>query len=90
MGNPKFFWQLCLVLGQAPTTFPGGKGKKISTKDIKNSTQKYPQNYIAVYIFSGMGFALLAHVPAITGIYMAFYQNLIYTIFATSRHNSMG
>ncbi|KAB7502826.1 Prestin [Armadillidium nasatum] len=38
----------------------------------------------------GMGFALLAQIPAICGIYMAFYQGLIYVFLGTCRQNSMG
>lgn len=37
-----------------------------------------------------MGYALLANVDAIYGIYTAFFPVLIYCIFGTSRHNSMG
>ena len=43
-----------------------------------------------MYAKLGMGFALLANVPAINGIYMAFYPVLIYAILSTSMHNSMG
>ncbi|KAF2360573.1 SLC26A/SulP transporter [Trinorchestia longiramus] len=38
----------------------------------------------------GMGFSLLANIPAIAGIYMAFFPVLVYAFFASSRHNSMG
>lgn len=37
-----------------------------------------------------MGYALLGNVPPIAGIYMAFFPVLVYVIFGTSRHNSMG
>lgn len=39
---------------------------------------------------TGIGYALLGHVPPIVGIYMAFFPVMIYFIFGTSRHNSMG
>lgn len=38
----------------------------------------------------GMGYALLGGVPPIIGIYMAFFPVLIYVLFGTSHHVSMG
>ncbi|XP_058834299.1 solute carrier family 26 member 10-like [Topomyia yanbarensis] len=43
-----------------------------------------------MHIPQGMGYALLANVPPIMGIYMAFFPVLVYFILGTSRHNSMG
>jgi solute carrier family 26, other len=43
-----------------------------------------------MHIPQGMGYALLGNLPPIVGIYMAFYPVLMYVIFGTSRHNSMG
>ncbi|EDS30037.1 conserved hypothetical protein [Culex quinquefasciatus] len=43
-----------------------------------------------MHIPQGMGYALLANVPPIVGIYMAFFPVLIYFLLGTSRHNSMG
>lgn len=37
-----------------------------------------------------MGYALLANVPPIMGIYTAFFPVLAFFLFGTSRHNSMG
>lgn len=44
------------------------------------------------YIFkiTGLGYALLANVPAIVGIYMAVFPVIPYIFLGTSRHNSMG
>ena len=38
----------------------------------------------------GMAYALLASLPPICGMYMAFFPVLIYALFGTSRHCSMG
>nr|CAH7743793.1 unnamed protein product [Callosobruchus chinensis] len=43
-----------------------------------------------MHIPQGMAYALLANVPPIVGIYMAFFPVLVYFVFGTSRHNSMG
>ncbi|ETN66328.1 sulfate transporter [Anopheles darlingi] len=43
-----------------------------------------------MHIPQGMGYALLANMPPITGIYTAFFPVFIYFLFGTSRHNSMG
>lgn len=43
-----------------------------------------------MHIPQGMGYALLGNLPPVIGIYMAFFPVLMYVIFGTSRHNSMG
>ncbi|XP_049879425.1 solute carrier family 26 member 10 isoform X2 [Pectinophora gossypiella] len=43
-----------------------------------------------MHIPQGMAYALLAEVPAIVGLYMAFFPVLIYVLLGTSPHISMG
>ncbi|XP_069999159.1 prestin isoform X3 [Penaeus vannamei] len=43
-----------------------------------------------MHIPQGMAYALLANLPPINGIYMAFFPVLIYAFLGTSRHCSMG
>jgi solute carrier family 26 protein len=45
---------------------------------------------VAMFHLPGMGHALLANLPPVVGIYMAFFPVLAYVIFGSSRHNSMG
>ncbi|KAK9754976.1 Sulfate permease family [Popillia japonica] len=43
-----------------------------------------------MHIPQGMAYGMLGNVPPITGIYMAFFPVLIYFLFGTSKHNSLG
>lgn len=43
-----------------------------------------------LFIFKGMAYGLLGNLQPIVGIYMAFFPVLIYCIFGTSRHASIG
>ncbi|XP_076265513.1 prestin-like isoform X2 [Rhynchophorus ferrugineus] len=43
-----------------------------------------------MHIPQGMAYAFLGNVDPVVGIYMAFFPVLIYTLFGTSRHNSLG
>lgn len=43
-----------------------------------------------MHIPQGMAYALLAGLPPITGLYMAFFPLLVYSVLGTSRHCSMG
>lgn len=62
---------------------------KVGSKDI-------PVKEYLKYIYelctssTGMGYALLANIPPIMGIYTAFFPVLAFFLFGTSRHNSMG
>lgn len=48
-------------------------------------------NFICVFgFYTGMGYAMLASVPPICGIYMAFFPVLVYVLLGTSKHVSMG
>lgn len=43
-----------------------------------------------MHIPQGMAYALLGNVPPVVGIYMAFFPVLVYFLFGTSKHVSMG
>lgn len=41
-------------------------------------------------VFLGLAYALLASLPAVTGLYTAFVPILVYMAMGTSRHISLG
>ena len=41
-------------------------------------------------VIAGIGFALLAQLPVVHGLYSSFVPVIIYSIFGTSRHISVG
>lgn len=43
-----------------------------------------------MHIPQGLAYALLGNVPPVVGLYMAFFPVLVYCLFGTSRHISMG
>ncbi|XP_034242614.1 solute carrier family 26 member 10-like isoform X2 [Thrips palmi] len=43
-----------------------------------------------MHIPQGLAYALLGNVPPVVGLYMAFFPVLVYCLFGTSRHVSMG
>ncbi|XP_037094667.1 sulfate anion transporter 1-like isoform X2 [Pollicipes pollicipes] len=62
----------------------GGAGRGLTLSQFRHHYLYSPQPP------QGMAYALLAGVPPIHGIYMAFFQCLLYVVLGTSRHLSVG
>ncbi len=70
---------------------------QISTKSFKNYSSAcyfkctYNTHRLTLCIFhSAMAYAILATLPAVYGLYVAFFTVLVYAILGTSRHISIG
>ena len=51
---------------------------------------KHHQLMVVDVSFAGLAYALLASLPAVTGLYTAFVPILVYMAMGTSRHLSLG
>ena len=51
---------------------------------------KHQLMVVVVVFFAGLAYALLASLPAVTGLYTAFVPILVYMAMGTSRHLSLG
>ena len=43
-----------------------------------------------ISLFTGIGFALLANLPPVYGLYSSFVPVILYSVFGSSRHISVG
>lgn len=57
---------------------------------MREAVLKLVKDYLNRFSGAGLGYALLANVPPVVGIYMAFFPMIPYFFLGTSRHNSMG
>lgn len=79
-------WRACVV-----STVPAVKwlSKYSWRKDILSDVIS-GLTVAIMHIPQGMAYALLGNLPPVVGIYMAFFPVLIYFLFGTSKHVSIG
>lgn len=61
-----------------------------SVVEMVNIVSKPGSSFLSGISVLGMAYSMLAEMPPIVGLYLSFFPVLIYFVFASSRHDSMG